>query len=255
MKSLERALQVLGCFSEDRPEWGISDLARQSGLPKSTIHDILSTLQRGGFIHHTPVSKRYRLGPKAIQLGFVGRISLRLREYALPYLEELQEKTGQIVYLTIPYEGEVLYLEAVYPSKRLIHYSVSGRTAPMHCTGVGKAILAYFSPEEVELIVRRRGLPRFTENTICALEELNADLALIRKRGYALDLGESDVNIRCAAVPIWSRDKVIASMSVSGPTVDFTEAAIGRYVELLMTASNSITNRLKALPLDALVIA
>lgn len=248
MKSLEKVMAVLDCFSEGRPEWGVTDLARELGLPKSTIHEILRTLEKGLYVQRNPDSYHYRLGLKVLQLGFIGRIGLRLREYALPHLEELQEQTGQIVYLTIPFKGQVLYLEAVFPSKRLVHYSVVGRTQFMHCTGVGKALLAYLPEAAVQTVLEAHGLPRFTPATICTPEELQAELAHTRERGYAVDNGESDPNIRCVAVPIRTRQVVAASMSVSGHVMHFTDAAIRRYAELLLNASGEITHKLNMLP-------
>jgi DNA-binding IclR family transcriptional regulator len=242
-------MRMLECFTEQKPEWGVSEIARHLGLPKSTASTILDTLELGMFVEKNVDTGRYRLGLRLFELGYVAQLRLELREAALRYLEDLETKTQQIVYLTVPCQGEVLYLEAVYPSRRLINYSIVGRRGPMHCTGVGKAILAYLPPDEVDLIVQLRGLRRFTPNTITEPEALHRELAAIRKRGYAIDDMEHDPTVKCVAVPIRNQNgEVVGSVSVSGPPMQFTEAAIKEYAELLAVASSEISRRVNRIP-------
>ncbi|HHV63136.1 MAG TPA: IclR family transcriptional regulator [Firmicutes bacterium] len=256
VKSLFKVMDILRCFSEDKPEWGVSELSRRLGLPKSTVHSILATLEKGRFVEKNPNNNCYRLGLRIFELGYVVRCSMGIREYAIPYLEDLQEKTQEIVYFTVPCEGEVLYIEAVYPSKRLVHYSIVGRKAPMHCTGVGKAILAYLPDEVVDEIIRIKGLTRYTENTITDALALKEELALTRQRGYAIDNREHDPGIKCVAVPIrdrWSGNAV-GSISVSGPALHFSDERIPYYAELVMDTARQIGRKVTELPFSDTVI-
>lgn len=249
VKSVVKTMRILECFTEQKPEWGVSEIARHLGLPKSTASTILDTLEFGMFVEKNVDTGRYRLGLRLFELGYVAQLRLELREVALRYLEDLEAKTQQIVYMTVPCQGEVLYLEAVYPSRRLINYSIVGRKGPMHCTGVGKAILAHLPPSEVDLIVRLRGLRRYTPSTITDLEELHRELAVIRERGYAIDDMEHDPTVKCVAVPIRNPNgEVVGSISVSGPPMQFTEAAIKEYAELLAVASSEISRRVSRIP-------
>lgn len=249
VKSVIKTMRILECFTEEKPEWGVSEIARHLGLPKSTASTILDTLELGMFVEKNVDTGRYRLGLRIFELGYVAQLRLELREVALRYLEDLEARTQQIVYMTVPCQGEVLYLEAVYPSRRLINYSIVGRKGPMHCTAVGKAILAYLPPDEVDLIVKLRGLHRYTSNTITELEALHRELAATRERGYAIDNMEHDPTIRCVAVPIRNQNgDVIGSISVSGPAMHLTEAVIKEYAGLLAVASSEISRQVKRVP-------
>lgn len=250
VKSLLRALRILDCFTEATPSWRVTDLARRLGMPKSTVSNILTTFQALGYVKQGK-DGRYSLGLRLFELGFVVRHSLGLRGHVIPILEELQQETGQIIYLTVPRNGQVLYLEAVFPVKRLVHYSIAGRTGPMHCTGVGKAMLAYLPPEEVRAIVATRGLPRFTPNTITTPDALEAELEVTRARGYALDRGEHSPGVHCVAAPILGPGgRLLGAISASGPPLYFTPEHIARYAASLQRACSEIARHWPLLNLD-----
>ena len=159
------------------------------------------------------------------------------------------EATQEIVYLTVPRNGEVLYLETVYPIQHQVRHSDVGRLGPMHCTGVGKAMLAYMPDEYVERIVAVKGLRRFTPNTITTLEELKAELAVTRERGYAVDRGEHDRHIGCVAVALVNDQGLpVAAVSVSGPVLRFGEEARPKYAEQVMQAVSNLKRYIHLLP-------
>lgn len=250
VKSLARAMRILDCFTEANPTWRVTELAQHLGMPKSTVSNILTTFQALGYVKQGD-DGRYRLGLRLFELGFVVRHGLGLRGHVLPILEELQQETQQIVYLTVPRNGQVLYLEAVFPVKRLIHYSIAGRTGPMHCTGVGKAMLAYLPPAEVEAIIAAWGLPRFTPKTITTPEALAAELEETRKRGYAIDRGEHSAGVACVATPILGPGgRLLGAVSTSGPPFHFTPERITRYAAALQRACSEIARHWHLLNLD-----
>jgi IclR family KDG regulon transcriptional repressor len=249
IKSLEKAFGVLDCFRETQTDWGVSELAKELNLPKSTVASLLKTMVDCGYLRQDDRTKKYHLGLRVFELGFVARIDMQFRKYALPILEELQRATEEIVYLTVPRYGEVLYLETVHPCQRQVRHSDVGRLGPMHCTGVGKAMMAYMPDEYVEQIVAVKGLQKFTSTTITTLEELKEELARTRERGYAIDNGEHDRNIGCVAIPLVDDNGLaVAGVSVSGPVLRFGEDVQQKYAELTMEAVTSLKRYIHLLP-------
>ena len=122
-------------------------------------------------------------------------------QYALPFLEELQVKTGENIYLTSHVDGQVLYLEGVYPSIRIGNYSVAGKRLPLHCTGCGKAMLAYLPDDEFEAVLKRWGLPAITPHTITTRARIEQECAAIRARGYATDREEETLGVNAWPSP------------------------------------------------------
>ncbi len=164
--SVVKCVKVLHCFTSARPEWSLTQLAHKLGMPKSTLINMLKTLEVYEFVTKSPVTGAYRLGVGLLELSYNARSSLPIIQYAYPFLEELHNKTGKNIYFTIPHHGKVLYLESIFPSRRNIHYSVFGKTLPMHCTGCGKAMMSHLKQDEVDTIVEIIGLERFTPTTI-----------------------------------------------------------------------------------------
>src|SRR5690606_12851195 len=136
------ALGLLSHFTEDSPEWSVSELARHVRMPKSTVSTILATLREEDLLHQDPDTGRYRLGLRCLELGYYSASQLVIRDIAFPYLQALLESVNQIVYMALPYQGHVLYIESLYPLARKVNYSSVGRRAPMYYTAIGKALLA-----------------------------------------------------------------------------------------------------------------
>lgn len=252
LHSVVKTMKILSCFTEDKMEWGVSELSRHLDIPKSTLFSILSTLEKGLFLEKNCDTGRYRLGLRVFQLGYVVQRGMEIRDLVRPYLEDLEERTLEIVYLAMPSNGEVLYLDSIYPNKRVVGVSTAGRVAPMHCTGLGKAMLAGMSDAEVARIAQVKGLRRFTDNTITTLEGLLNELKVVRQRGYAIDDREHDPNIKCVAVPLRDKEgKVVAAISVSGPALRFTDERIAFYAELLAATVSDISRHTLRLPFFA----
>jgi DNA-binding IclR family transcriptional regulator len=203
----------------------------------------------GGYLVKVPNTQNYRLGMELFELGYVVKSSIPIIQYAIPIMEDIQEKTGEIVYFTVPRNGKVLYLEGVYPGKKLIHYSISGRVLYMHCTAVGKAILAYLPEEMVKKIIEYWGMPIFTPQTISNSKDLMEALELNRKRGYAIDIEEESPGVKCLAVPIrTSHNEVLGALSISGSVISMLDSKFSLYAELLMSASNILAQKANLFP-------
>jgi IclR family KDG regulon transcriptional repressor len=245
IKSVERAFQILEEVSLAKGGIGITELSTKLNMYKSTIHRVLSTLTHIGYVEQDSLSGRYKLGYKL--LGVSSRLlnNLDIRHESLSCLEELAKATNEVVHLVILDGGEVVYIEKVEGTETIRMHSQIGKRVPVHCTGVGKAILAYLSPSRVSEIVAEYGLQPHTMYTIRTEKDLLADLKLVRQRGYAFDLEENELGISCVAAPIWDYSgAVIASVSVSGPTMRMTSQHLEHLAGLVRETGLNISQRL-----------
>ena len=232
IKSINRALQVLELFSLEKPEWGVTEISKALNIYKSNVHNILSTLAEKSFVGKDPKTDKYKLGIKFFELGSVVIKNMDLRRIAHPYIEKLSKEFNETVHLGVLDKGRVVSIEREESDKGLCSHIEIGKRTPLHCTAVGKAIMAYLSKDKVAAIVEGKGLKKYTENTITNKEELEKELLKIRKQGYSVDNMEHEEGVRCVAGPI--RDytgKVIASMSVSGPAFRINENNIPNIVK------------------------
>jgi len=227
INSVDRALQILQLFSLQKPEWGVSEISRELNLYKSCIHNTLYTLLHKGFVNQNTNNGKYRLSIKFFELGSIVLENIDLRKIAHPYLEKLSREFNETVHLGILSDGEVLSIEREKSNQSLQHQIYIGKRAPLHCTGVGKSLLAFFDTEKIERIIQEKELKKYTENTITDINQLKIELQQIRKQGYAVDNMEHEPGVRCIAAPI--RDyhgKVIASFSLSGPAFRISKEKI-----------------------------
>ena len=219
VKSLVKAMEVLECFSTKTPVLGISEIASMLKINKATIYNIVSTFVSMGYLVQDPANQKYHLGLKLLHFSYVINQQSDLASRATPYLQQIANATNEVCYLGIPYEDKVLYLATRTPTGG-VPRTILGEKAPMYCTGLGKALLA-FMPDD-----RRPHLPdhfeAFTNNTITDRDKLLEDLALIRQRGFAIDNMEHEFGVSCVAVPIFGHDRTpVAAVSVSGPSLRF----------------------------------
>ena len=232
VKSLIKAIRVLECFSVENPELGISEISRMLHLQKSSVYNILTTIECCGYVKQNSQSGKYRLGLKVLHLGYIVSHHMGLRDIFQPYMAEIATKTQEACYFAIPDNYEVLYLEAVYPNGQQTR-NLLGERAPLYCTGLGKAMLAFMTPTEQEHIL---SLPMkaYTQFTICDPKVLRLQLAEIRQQGYSVDDMEHEFGIRCISVPIFGADgEVKAAVSVSGPSMRFNSEKIHAYAHIL----------------------
>lgn len=227
INSIDRAFQILELFSLQKPEWGISEISRELNLYKSCVHNTLFTLLQRGFVTKNPVNDKYRLSIKFFELGSIVLENIDLRKIAHPYMEQLSREFNETVHLGILSEGEVVSIEQEKSNQTLQPQIYIGKRAPLHCTGVGKAILAFLKTEEIDQIIQEKGLKKYTDNTITDILQLKEELKKIRQFGYAVDNMEHESGIRCIAAPIKDyQGNVIASMSLSGPAFRIEEDQI-----------------------------
>ena len=226
VKSLAKAMHLLECFSSQKPEIGITEIARVLDLQKSTVHNIISTFEDLGYISQNNETGKYYLGVKLLQFSYIINNHIGIRKYFLPYMKQIANELHETVFLGIPYEMEVLYIECIYPDESNGGRSILGERAPMYCTGLGKAMLAYLPSDRQEACVKQ-SFVQFTETTIHTKEELLKDIEQTRKRGFAIDNMEHEYGVTCVGVPILGNDnRVVAALSISGPSLRFDEISL-----------------------------
>lgn len=243
LSTLTHGIQLLGAFTLNEPVLGISELARRLNLSKSATQRLVATFVSNGFLTRTEVG-RYRLGIRLFELGSQVAASFDLRETALPYLRQLSREAQETVHLAVRDGAEMVYIEKMEANRTIRMYSRIGRRGPMHCTGVGKAVLA-FQPDHVVDAFIREGLERFTTRTIVDPAALWAELTRIREMGCAFDREEIEDGLRCVAAPVRDDQRqVIAAISVAGPSQRMTEQVMRRLVPRVIDIASCISRDL-----------
>jgi IclR family acetate operon transcriptional repressor len=245
IRAVERAIAILKAFSPATPVLGVTELARTLKLHKSTVHRLLATLEQSGFVTQDPAHGRYRLGLPLFELGSLVVNSMELQHVARPYLEDAHRACGETVHLAILDEWDVVYIDKIESIHQVRMHSQVGRRAPAHCTGLGKALLAGLPAGALDQFIQRRGLRGYTSRTITAPEVLRNHLALVRQRGHAIDGGEHEELIRCAAAPIIDHTgQVVAAASIAAVGVDVESAQFKEYVSLITACTRAISEAL-----------
>lgn len=240
VQSVERVFELLELITDAGGSATLSELAATAGLPLPTIHRLLRTLVKLGYARQLP-TRRYVLGPRLIRLG--EGAGKQLGALATPVLRKLADEVGETANMAVLDSDQVLYI-AQAPSRHSMRtFTEVGRRAHSHATGVGKAILAQLTDEQVRGIVARTGLPAATPASIPSIEGLLADLAIIRERGYAIDEQEQELGVRCFAAAVPDAPTPTA-ISVSGPVSRVDEAFGERAVPLLQAAAREISGDL-----------
>ncbi|QPA32481.1 IclR family transcriptional regulator [Thermaerobacillus caldiproteolyticus] len=245
VKSVSRALDIISIVSSKKDGLGVTEISKQMDINKSSVYRILSTLVQYGYIEQDKETDRYKLGYKFLEISSKLLESIDLRKEAKPYLQELESETNEVIHLVVYDQGEVIYIEKLEGTETLRMHSKVGKRAPMHCTAVGKAILAHLPYNVVLDILERKGMPMHTDKTITDKDEFLKELIQVKQQGYALDLEENEYGIRCIAVPIFDHlGRVIAAVSVSGPTIRMTDERIEQLQTRMLQIGKQISARL-----------
>ncbi|MGQ9600652.1 MAG: IclR family transcriptional regulator [Anaerolineae bacterium] len=243
--AVEKTLDILEFLGQNNQEFGLPELSQALRIPKVTLFRYLHTLEQRKYVRKNPENDKYVLGLKILELSSHALDSLSVHEVALPYMRELQSRFEETVNLAVLEGAEVVYIE-ILESPRAFKMSshVGGRELP-HSTSLGKAMLAFLPDEEVKQIVKVKGLPKRTENTISTEDQLQDELAAIRQRGYAIDDEENEIGARCVGVPIFDRrGRAIAAISLSGPAFRFSPAEVEAMGTALQNAAARISERI-----------
>lgn len=245
VQSVEKALLLIELLAGENRELTLTEISQKSGWPKSTVHGLLSTLRDYHYIDQSELNGSYRLGVRFFEVGNIVARSWDIRQVAMPYMQDLNSRLGEMVQLGTEDKGEVLYLDKVDSNHLIRIVSEIGRRLPMHCSGLGKAMLAYLSWGDVKRITARHGMERMTSHTITTLPELEKELATVRKRGYALDDREIMEGLRCVAAPIFIENgQVKYAISVSGMYNNMTGERLDEIAEAVKDAAAGISRNM-----------
>lgn len=244
VNTVQKAIRVLD-FLAGSSDTTLAEIVRALKLPKSSVHGILETLAAEKVVERDDGTGRYHLGVRLVEFGNRAQLELDICRIAAPYLQGLNVEFDETAHLTVLDRDEVLYVDCVESRRRLRTYSVIGVRAPLYCTSVGKAILAYRPEGEILRIAREKGLQRITANTIDSEERLMRELRGVRERGYAVDDMEHEEHLRCVGAPIRNaRGEVFASLSLSGPAERNTPERVAEMAPHVVRAGLEISRRL-----------
>lgn len=240
IQSVDRALLILDLLQDNPKGLGVTELANRLDVAKSTVHRLLMSLQKKKYVVKT--GDKYLLGLKCLEIGEAMSSRLDVRATASPILEALSKKTKETVHLVTMDEGEVVYIDKKESEAVIRMFSQIGKRAPVHCTGVGKAMLAFYPEKQIEDILDKHPMEKFTANTITTKEEMILHLAEIRKEGWALDDEEHEEGIKCAAAPVFNRmGEVEAAISIAVPMMRVKNKEFEMYISEIKTASQEIS--------------
>ncbi len=228
IKVLDKVFKILELFDKKGRELTVTQIHGLLGLNKASTFRILKNLEDAGYLEKDPDTLKYKLGLRIYYLGSLAEPHTTIKKIARPLLEKLNEKCNETIHLAVLHHGQALYLDKIEGNRTIRVITRVGTALPAHCSGVGKVLLAALSEKTLDEIIRERGLPRFTNNTITDLGALKTELAKIRKREYAIDDEEIEEGLKCAAAPLCdSGGRVVAAISMSVPRERFDKETSG----------------------------
>ena len=222
IRAVDRALDVLLCFSRQTPVLSMTQIAEMVQMHKSTIHRLLLTLEKKRFVKRDAVTGLYRPGIRLLQLASLTRENNDVRQVAAPFMRRLQEQEQETIDLSVFDGMEVVFLDVLESPQRIRLAAAPGQRLPAFCTASGMAFLAYM-PEDAVCKILACGMPRYTEFTPTALEDVLANLQEVRARGFAFSEQEYEDGINAVGAPILdAAGQPIAAIAVAGPAYRLT---------------------------------
>ena len=236
-----RTIAILESLAENK-NVTLELLAQKVNLAKPTLYRFLKTLKKLGYVIQND-NLEYQLSLKMFNIGAKSIASLDLYTAARPILHKLSEITGETVHLAVMMENKALYIMKMESKHVIRMYSTVGKLAPLHCTSLGKAMLAFANNRDE--IIDQIDLVPYTKNTITLKDDLLKELELVRKRGYSIDAEEHEENIFCIGAPIFDITKqVVASISISWPIFRYDASNEHFYSELIISSAHQISSLL-----------
>ncbi len=219
IRVIDRAVSVLRALSDGKPRT-LTELSKELEINSSTTFRLLATLRSHNLVQLENSTGNYRLGLACLELSRAYHTGDKVRQAALLEMELLRDETMETVHLGVLDDMEIVYVEKLEGLHAIgLMSSRVGRRAPAYCTGLGKALLAHCDPSFLQEKIEQFDLHKFTDMTITNRVELLKHLELVRRRGYALDMGEHEKEVRCIAAPIFDQyGETVAAISVSGPS-------------------------------------
>jgi DNA-binding IclR family transcriptional regulator len=249
VQSVDRALTILGVLARIG-EAGVTEIAGELGVHKSTAFRLVATLEAHDLVEQTEDRGKYRLGMGLVRLAGAGTARLDVVQEARPLCRRLAAECGETVNIAVLADRSALYVDQVAGGSGLQSHNWVGQRIPLHATSNGKVLLSELSRAEVDGLVER--LRAHTERTITTRAALHRELAKVREQGYAVAADELETGLTAIAVPVRSaHGEVVASMSVSGPSLRMTADRVQTLVPVLAEAAAAVSRRLGWLPAES----
>lgn len=245
VQSVERAIDILQTFTADKPGLGVGEISRRVGLPKSTVFRLLTTMESRGFITQDVDTNLYQLGLELIPLANSVYIYNDLRQVARPYLQNLVDTLEETTLLSVLVDGEIINLDQVeFTGRLVVRAGRAGHRTPFHATSAGKAIAAFLSESELDILLASP-LQAYTPATITDAEMFRSKLARVRTRGYATSFEEYEEGLHAISANIRNhRGKVVACLSISGPSYRLSRSHIRKISPLVIQTADQISRGL-----------
>ena len=246
VQSVDRAMVLLRRLS-DSPGMTLSELAAATGESAATVYRVLVTLQEHDIVETEDPGQLWHVGGGAFRIGSAFLRRTKVVERARQPMDRLMRDTGETANLGIENRDEVIFLAQVETHEAIRAFFAPGTKSPMHVSGIGKALLAWYPQDRVRQIVQRQGLPGFTTLSITSEVSLERDLARTRDRGFAIDDQERAEGMRCVAAPIHDHTGgVIAALSISGPITRVSAASLDGIAAAVRDCADAISRELGA---------
>lgn len=247
VRALERALLLLGIIA-DADSLSLTELSQRAGMPASTAHRLLVTLQNFGYLEFREDTQQWSVGVEAFRIGGSFARRIKVVDAGRPMLRDLMEQTGETANMAIADDGDVVFVSQVETHEPIRAFHRPGTRAHMHASGIGKALLAHFDPPALDRWMRTKGLVAYTDNTISDPQTLRDEMEATRARGWAIDNEERTLGMRCVAAAVYnSFGEAIAGISVSGPTVRIPDDVLTEYGVLVRRAADRVTDSIGGL--------
>lgn len=215
---LDRALAIVDVLAVSDRALAAAEISEHLRLNKSTVHRLMTALESKHYVERDIQSGKYRLGLKLAELGSVALSRFDLHAAAAPFVERLMRETGETAHLGVLRQNEVISLTNAESGRSVRTPATVGRRSPVHCTSLGKALLAFQPLQQIDEFLRRYRFTGFTPNTIRRADRLRAELENVRSLGFAMDNEEFEEGLRCVGAPVRDHSgKVIAAISIAGP--------------------------------------
>src|SRR5215470_1019906 len=242
VQSVDRALSIIETLAEDDEGYRLSDLAIRTGLSTSTAHRLLTTLEKRRFVQFDRTESKWHVGAQSFAVGATFTRRRNFVALAMPYLRKLRDVTRETANLAVVDDASIIVLTRVESREIMRSLTKVGGRVAMVASGVGKAVLATYTDDDVSAIIRHHGMPRLTEKSIVRASDLFRELATIRTQGYAVDDEEARMGLRCVAAVIFNDcSEPQAAISVSGMTSRVTEDRLPEFGRAVREVAAELT--------------
>lgn len=245
VQSLTRGLSILECLAKAEGGLTLTDVGQRVQLPPSTVHRLLATLEKMGYVYQAGELGRWYVGLQAFSVGTSFLASRDFVAQSHPYMRRLMDQSGETVNLAILDVTEAVFVDQVQCREMMRTIVKLGSRAPLHASGVGKAIFASLPDDQIDAILKVRGLPRITGNTITTPETMWASVRVIRQRGWSFDDEEHAIGTRCVGSPIYDEHaETLGAISLAGPSSRLPDERIKQLGPLVAHTAEELTHRL-----------